>query len=125
MAYVKWVANADRHNDWTSVLLLKDGTRVEMGVPINLEADVKKELEAQGRQFENSSKDEFTEYNERPEVLQPPGADVYGTAPIFVNSGVSNQTKTDQTDQEEESPTPSSQAPQQSQQGTPGKVEKK
>ena len=87
MAYVKWVANADRHNDWTSELLLNDGTEVRMGEPADLKADMVKELESQGRVFEKSSKEDFDEFNARPEVIQPPGNDVRGTGPIFVNSG--------------------------------------
>jgi hypothetical protein len=87
VTYVKWVANADRHNDWTSKLLLNDGTEVTMGVPVDLKADVVKSLEAEGRVFEKSSKDESDEYNAQPEVIQPPGNDVMGTAPVFVNSG--------------------------------------
>lgn len=111
MAYVKWVANADRHNDWTSELLLKDGTSVQMGVPVDLKADVQKTLEDQGRVFEKSSKEEFDEYNAQPEVIQPPGNDVFGTAPVFVNSGPTfNQTRLtpedEESDEAEETPKP-------------------
>ena len=64
-----------------------------MGVPIDLKADLQKELESQGRIFEKSSKEELESYLDKPEVIQPPGNDVLGTAPVFVNSGAGfNQT---------------------------------
>jgi hypothetical protein len=110
VAYVKWVANADRHNDWTSELLLKDGTEVRMGVPVDLKAEVVTDLESEGRIFEKSSKSDLEEYQARPEVIQPPGNDVMGTAPVFVNSGPGfNQTSV--LDDAEEEPSSSGQNP--------------
>jgi hypothetical protein len=88
VTYVKWVANADRHNDWTSELLLADGTRlVKMGVPVDLKAEVRKSLEEEGRVFEDSSKEEFETHQESFQVVQPLGHDVRGTAPVFVERG--------------------------------------
>jgi hypothetical protein len=110
VTYVKWVANADRHNDWTSELLLADGTRLEQGVPVDLKAEVRKSLEEEGRVFEDSSKEEFETHQESFQVVQPPGADVRGTAPVFSNAGAARQTEealiqaVSETDQESPKP---------------------
>jgi hypothetical protein len=98
VAYKKWVANRDRHNDWVSELVLKDGTQLKMGQPVELKADQLKELEEQGRIFEDSSAEEAKEAEQAPQ--QQPGADVRGAAPVFVNAGESNQ-QTDQADDDD------------------------
>lgn len=90
MAYVKWVANVDRHNDWTTELILNDGKYVRMNEPVDLSADLRKQLEAEGRVFEDSSADEAKQYADaNTGALQPPGGDIAGSAPVFANAGES------------------------------------
>lgn len=83
--YKKWTANADPQNDWTTELILSDGTHLKMGEPVQLSADLVKELEGKGRRFEDSSKQEHDAYFEQPGVLQPAGGDIAGTSPVFIN----------------------------------------
>lgn len=89
MAYKKWVANVDRHNDWTTELVLEDGTKLKMGEPVELSAEQVNELESQ-RVFEDSSASEAKEYREG-NVVPLVGRDVAGSAPVFENAGPSNQ----------------------------------
>ena len=92
MAYKVWTANADRHNDWTTELILKDGTRLKMGEPVDLSADQVKTLEGDGRVINDSSAEEAKKYHEAREgFIQMPGTDIAGSAPVFANAGVSNQ----------------------------------
>jgi hypothetical protein len=85
--YVKWVRNADPTNDWTTERKLADGEHVvRMGQPIQLGADLVKELEGKGLVFEDSSKQEYDEYMARPDVRQPVGGDVAATAPVFITN---------------------------------------
>lgn len=91
MAYVKWVANADRHNDWTTELVLEDGTVLRQGQPVDLKAELKKELEEGGRVFADSSKSESDEYEKTAAQKTLVGHDIAGTAPIFENAGPQNQ----------------------------------
>jgi hypothetical protein len=83
--YKKWTANADPQTDWTTELILADGTHLKMGAPAQLSADLVKELEGKGRVIEDSSKQEFDDYYAQPGVRQPAGGDIAGTAPLFVN----------------------------------------
>ena len=83
--YVKWARNADPQNDWTTERTLSDGTVIRMGEPVQLGADLVKELEAKGLRFEDSSADEAEQYRAQPSVAQPAGGDVAGTAPVFVD----------------------------------------
>lgn len=97
MAYKVWTANADRHNDWTTELILRDGTTVRMGEPTEMSADQVKALEAEGRVVEDSTADSYKQYHEaRAGAQQAPGGDIAGSAPVFANAGQSNQT--DQSD---------------------------
>lgn len=85
--YVKWVANADPQNDWTTERRLADGeTVIKMGQPVQLGADLVKELEGKGLRFEDSSKQEYDDYMNQPTVLQPVGGDVAVTAPVFITN---------------------------------------
>lgn len=97
MSYVKWVGNADRHNDWTTVLDDGDGNVIRMGEPIDLEASKKSALEEQGRIFEDSSAEEAKEYQAAQGGAQV-GADTAVSAPVFENAGPQNQ-QTETTDQ--------------------------
>ena len=84
--YVKWVRNADPQNDWTTERKLGDGeTVIKMGQPVQLGADLVKELEGKGLVFEDSSKQESDDYHAQPDVLQPAGGDIAGTAPVFTD----------------------------------------
>lgn len=80
MTYVKWARNA-KPTDWTTRLILKDGTEVVQGVPVQLDAETRKRLEAEGRVFEDSSAAEAKEETAAP--VQPIGSDVAGTSPVF------------------------------------------
>jgi hypothetical protein len=93
VSYVKWVRNADRQ-DGVSRLLLEDDKEVLMGVPIELSADVKKQLESEGRVFEDSSATEAKEAAAQLAQAAQVGADVAGAAPVFQNAGPANQTTT-------------------------------
>lgn len=97
-AYKKWVGNADPQNDWTTELILADGTHVRMGEPVQLSAEMVKDLESKGRIFEDSSAEESKAYHEAPEVAQPVGGDVAGTAPVFTDTegGVNQDADNDQ-----------------------------
>lgn len=92
MAYKKWVGNQDRHNDWTTELKIDEDTVIRMGEPVQINAELVKKLEGEGRIFEDSSAEEAKERQSDPAVTQPPGGDVLGTAPVFQNAGEHNQT---------------------------------
>lgn len=81
MGYVKWVANKHRHEDWTTELRLEGDKVVQMGVPVNLTADEQKQLEAEGRIFEDSSAEEAKEL--QPESGPVVGADTAISGPVF------------------------------------------
>ena len=107
MAYVKWVANTDRHNDWTTVLVNEDNTvEMRMGEPVEVSAERQKELEEQGRVFESSSKSDFDDFQKRAANAPVVGADIAGSAPVFANAGV-NQTDQTSAPVQEAAPAPS------------------
>jgi len=90
VAYKVWTANADRHNDWTTELIRKDGKVIRMNEPLDLSAEEVKSLEAEGRVIEDSSAEKAKEYQESREgFVQMPGADIAGSAPVFSNAGAS------------------------------------
>jgi hypothetical protein len=63
-----------------------------MNEPTELSADVVSALEGEGRIFEDSSAAEAKEYQEsQVGVVQQPGADIAGSAPVFANAGAANQ----------------------------------
>lgn len=98
MSYVKWVSNSTPGDGVTQEILNDGELTVTMGVPVQLNADVKKDMESRGRVFETSTADE-AKAAEAQAALQPVGNDVVGTAPVFADtSGGSNQA-TDDTDQ--------------------------
>lgn len=99
MGYVKWVANADRHNDWSTERVLEDGTTITLGQPVELSAGLKSQLEEEGRVFEDSSAEEAKEYQSG-RVTATVGTDVGGSAPVFENAGPSNQTAEESDDAE-------------------------
>ena len=103
MAYKKWVANADRHNDWTTELITKDGSTIRMGEPVELDDSQVEELAGQGRVFEDSSAEEAEEYQQQAATGQQPGSDVAGTAPVFQTAAGTNQESG--VDQEVDQPT--------------------
>jgi hypothetical protein len=90
MSYYKWVANADK-GDFVSHLVLEDGMEVVLGVPVQMSAELKKSLEAEGRVFESSSKSEAEEVKAAQTETQV-GIDTAQAGPTFVDSGEANQT---------------------------------
>lgn len=92
MSYVKWVGNSIP-GDGTSRFVLGDDLEVVRGVPVQLSTDDQKKLEGQGVVFEASSAEEAKAVAEAAE--QTPGADVAGSAPVFVDTqGEFNQDTT-------------------------------
>lgn len=86
MSYYKWVRNADP-SDWVARLELEDGTVIELGVPVEMSADDKKALEAEGRVFESSSKSE-AEQVAAAKAGPTVGADTAISGPVFANEQV-------------------------------------
>jgi len=97
MSYVKWTSNLIP-GDGTSRVILKDGSVVQRGVPVDLSAEDKKTLEGMGLVLESSSAEEAKSVSEA--VQQAPGGDVSGSAPVFADTqGAFNQNADDSVDQ--------------------------
>lgn len=100
MGYVKLSGTTNRHENWTTGVVLEvdeetgDPTKVvKAGEPVNLSKQDQDKLEGLGFTFEESSKEEQERYQASPEVQQPVGADVAAAAPLLApSSGTADQT---------------------------------
>lgn len=101
MGYAKLVGTGNRHVDWTTEVVLERDDEgnvtkaVRAGEPVELSAEEQKGLEERGFVFEDSSKKEADEFEER--EAQRPATDTTGTGPVFGG-------EVDQVDQNVESP---------------------
>jgi hypothetical protein len=94
VAYVKLVGTENRHEDWTTEVVLERDNEgnvtksIKAGVPVEITAEERKKLEGLGLTLEDSSAQEAKEVAENTQVA---GSDVGGAAPSFGSTASQQQ----------------------------------